>query len=218
MMSNGLVVIVGVGPGVSASVARKFAAKGHPLLLVARNESRLAEMKAALSAGGVKVDYQVADASKPGEVADVISAIAEPVASVVYNAAGWGGSLLTSDDADIRSATETNLYSIIATAKAAAPKLQATNGVLFITGGGFALYPSAAYGILSVGKAMTRTTALLLAEELKPQGVRVHTITIMGTIAPGTGFDPDLIADTYMQVFDDAASQVETVFKAKVKA
>jgi len=217
-MSNGLVVIVGVGPGVSASVAKKFAAKGHPLLLVARNEAKLADMKTALSAEGAQVDYKVVDASKPGEVANVISAITEPVASVVYNAAAWGGSLLTSEDADIRTATETNLYSIIATAKAAAPKLQASNGVLFITGGGFALYPSAAYGILSVGKAMTRTTSLLLAEELKPQGVRVHTITIMGTVAPGTGFDPDLIADTYMQVFEDPASPIETVFKAKVKA
>jgi len=212
-MQKNLVVVVGFGPGVSNSAAKAFAKKGHPLLLIARNESKLSEQAQVLRESGVSVDWKVADASKPGEVSAVISAINAPISALVYNAAGWGGSLLTTEEDAIRAATEVNLYSIISATKAALPQLKESEGVVLITGGGFALYPSSDFGVLSVGKAMTRSAAFLLAQELKPQGVRVHTVTIAGTVDPATNFAPDKIAETYIQLFENSESPVEVVFQ-----
>ena len=212
-MSKNVVVIVGAGPGVSAAVASEFVAKGHPLVLIARNEANLQGLAGKLEAQGGSVEIMVADAAVPAEVANAIATINQPIAALVYNAAGWGGPLLEAADAELRSATEVNLYSIITSTKAALPGLKEANGVVLITGGGYAMYPSSEAGILSVGKAMTRSAAFLLAEELKPQGVRVHTVTIAGTVDPATNFAPSNIAQTYLQLFENVDSPIEVVFQ-----
>ena len=211
-MNSGLVVIVGSGPGVSGAVAQKFAAKGHPILLIARSEGKLREQADVLTASGAQVSWKSVDASKPGEVSKVISEINQPIAALVYNAAGWGGPLLDATDAELRAATEVNLYSIIAATKAALPQLKVAQGVVLITGGGFALYPSSAYGVLSVGKAMARSVAFLLAEQLQPEGIRVHTVTIAGIVDPATNFAPAKIAETYHELYENTDSPIEVVF------
>ena len=60
---------------------------------------------------------------------------------------------------------------------------------------------------------MNRTASLLLAQELKPEGVRVATVIIAGIVAPGTPFDPTSIAKTYIEIFENVESPIETVFK-----
>ena len=212
MNNANLVVVVGVGPGVGAAVAKAFAQKGHPLLLISRSATNLEELAGSLRRLGAAVTTAVADAATPGAVADVISQIEEPVSALVYNVAAFGGSLLTTDSVQIRAANEVNLLSLISATKSALPNLKAGSGMVLVTGGGFALHPNSDYGVLSVGKAMNRSASLLLAQELKPQHVRVATVIIAGTVAPGTPFDPDLIAQTYIQIFENADSAVETIF------
>ncbi|MGF6952422.1 short-subunit dehydrogenase [Neobacillus sp. B4I6] len=75
-------------------------------------------------------------------------------------------------------------------------------GTILFTGGGFALEPSVSYAALSVGKAALRTLAFTLAEELKPQGIFVGTVTIAGNVAPDTRFAPELIADKYLELYE----------------
>ena len=207
-----LVVVVGAGPGVGVGVAQAFAEKGHPLLLISRNIENLEEMAAALRILGATVDVAVADASLPGDVARVLENLDKPIDALVYNAAAFGGPLLATPDQEVRLATEVNLYSLLSAAKAALPRMSAGRSAILITGGGFALYPSSDYGVLSVGKAMIRSAALLLAQELKPEGIRVATITIGGTVAPATPFAPDLIAKKYLEAFENRDGEVETIF------
>jgi len=213
MNNPNLVVVVGAGPGVGAAVAKAFAQKGHPLLLIARSASHLEQIAKSLRESGAVVTITAADASIPGAVADVINKIEVPISALVYNAAAFGGSLLTTDSAEIRAANEVNLLSLVSATKAALPRLKAGSGMVLVTGGGFALHPSSDYGVLSVGKAMNRSASLLLAEELKTEGVRVATVIIVGTVAPGTPFDPDLIAKSYIDIYENADSPVETIFK-----
>ena len=169
-MSQELVIIVGSGPGVSAAVAADFARKGHPLLLIARTESKLKEQAEPLAALGVQVEWKIADASKPGDVARVISEVKAPIAALVYNAAGWGGPLLQAKEEELRAATEVNLYTIISATQAA-------------------------------------------LEELKPAGIRVHTVTIAGTVDPTTDFAPAKISRSYMELFENPDSPIEVVFQ-----
>jgi short-subunit dehydrogenase len=207
-----LVVVVGVGPGVGLGVAEAFAKKGHPLLLIARSESKLEDLAAGLRSTGVEVNVATADASVAGDVARVISAISTPISALVYNAAAFGGPLLTAGAEELRKASEVNLYSLISATDAARPSLKEAGGVVLVTGGGFALFPSADYGILSVGKAMVRSAAFILAQELKADGIRVATVTICGTVAPDTAFSPEKIAAAYIAVFENQNSEIETVF------
>ncbi len=207
-----LVVVVGAGPGVGVGVAQAFAEKGHPILLISRNIENLEEMAAALRILGATVDVAVADASVPSDVARAVEAIDQPIDALVYNAAAFGGPLLATPSEEVRLATEVNLYSLLSATKAALPNMTAGRSALLVTGGGFALYPSSDYGVLSVGKAMIRSAALLLAQELKPAGIRVATITIGGTVAPATPFAPDLIAKKYIEAFENREGEVETIF------
>jgi len=212
-MSNPeLVVVVGAGPGVGAAVASAFAKKGHPLLLVARNAANLENLAQGLRESGADVSTALGDAATPGDIARVINEIEGGISALVYNAAAFGGPLLQTSEADLNSATEVNLNSLISATKAALPKLKAANGALLITGGGYSLYPSSDYGVLSVGKAMTRSAAFLLAQELAPEGIRVATITIMGVVAPGTPFAPELIAEKYITAYEAVGGEVETLF------
>ena len=207
-----LVVVVGAGPGVSTAVAQAFAEKGHPILLISRNIENLEELAAALRILGATVSIAVADASLPDDTARAINEIDVPVDALVYNAAGWGGPLLATPEAELRLATEINLFSLLSATRAVLPRLKSGRGAVLVTGGGFALYPSSDYGVLSVGKAMIRTASLLLAQELKPQGIRVATITIGGVVAPATAFAPEIIANKYIEAFENRDGDVETVF------
>ena len=212
MKNPELVIVVGAGPGVGAAVAQAFARKGHPIHLISRNVDNLEKLAEEIRATGVSVTTAVADAAVPGDVARAIEEISAPIDALVYNSAAFGGPLLAAGSDEIRSATEVNLYSLISATHAALPKLKESSGAVLVTGGGFALYPSSAYGILSVGKAMVRSAALVLAQELAPHGVRVATITICGTVAPGTPFAPDLIAQSYIAAFENRDGEVETMF------
>jgi short-subunit dehydrogenase len=73
-------------------------------------------------------------------------------------------------------------------------------GTVLLTGGGFAFEPIPEMASLDVGKAAIRNLAFSLHADLKDSGVHAATVTICGTVAPGTPFDPDRIADAYWQL------------------
>jgi hypothetical protein len=73
-------------------------------------------------------------------------------------------------------------------------------GTILFTGGGFADHPVPALATLSLGKAALRSAATILGAELAEDATRVATVTIAGQVAPGTAFDPDLIAERFWQI------------------
>ena len=213
MTNKDMVIIVGAGPGVSGAVATAFAKNGYPIMLIARNEKNLEGIASPLRDMGVSVTVHSGDASVPGDIARIISGVTEPISALVYNASGIGGPLLKASDEEIRSASEVNLNSLVSSTAAALPGLKAADGVVLVTGGGFSLYPSSEFGVLSVGKAMTRSATLLLRQELEPEGIRVHTVTIAGVVDPANAFSPTKIADVFIRLFEDVDGPTEVVFE-----
>lgn len=59
------IVVLGAGPRLGASVARRFARAGYDVGLLGRREAPLAELGRALQAEGVTVGWAVADVSDP---------------------------------------------------------------------------------------------------------------------------------------------------------
>src|SRR3954467_4917636 len=60
-MSNPVVVVVGAGPGVGGSVARRFGREGYDVALVSRSEDQLAELGGDLQKSGVAAGWSACD-------------------------------------------------------------------------------------------------------------------------------------------------------------
>jgi len=60
--------------------------------------------------------------------------------------------------------------------------------------------PKPGYVSLSLGKAGVRSLVDLLDQQYAPAGVHVATVTVTATVAPGTAFDPDEIAEHYWRL------------------
>lgn len=208
------VVVIGAGPGVGMGVARAFAREGHPVALVARKQGPLEQLADALRGSGATVTTAVGDAA---DTPSLLSGLQQldlpaPAGVLVYNAAGFGGPLLQTEPDLLRQASDVNLHSLVGAVHTLLPQLQQSNGTVLVTGGGLALHPASAVGVLSVGKATIRAAALVLAQELEPIGVAVRTVTIAGTVETGGAFDPDRIARVYLALHSREIAGPEVLF------
>ncbi len=93
-------VIAGVGPGLGAAVAERFAAEGCRCGLLARTESFVTDLAAALPTASVGVECDLAAPDEVRAAFDRIRAELGPVEILVNHASGggWNGLLDTSPD------------------------------------------------------------------------------------------------------------------------
>jgi short-subunit dehydrogenase len=100
-LTTSLAIVTGGTAGIGHAFATQMARRGHPLLLIARNEARLAEVAAELGRMyGVRVRVVVADLSRDADIDRIATLLAsEPDVGVLVNNAGFGttGRLHTSD-------------------------------------------------------------------------------------------------------------------------
>ncbi|MEV5574234.1 SDR family NAD(P)-dependent oxidoreductase [Spirillospora sp. NPDC052269] len=193
-------VVIGAGPGVGQAVARRFAAEGLPVALLARSEKTLREAADALAPTGVPVAAFTADAAdRSGLDAALDKAVDEHGVPdvVVYNAA-----LIRPDalgELTVREHMDAWAVNVVGAANAAAhlaPAMAARGGGTFLVTGGMP-EPKPQYVSLSLGKAGVRTLVTLIDQQYGESGVHAASVTIDGPVAPGTDFDPDLIAEHY---------------------
>ena len=89
---RGLAVVTGASSGIGAVYAERLAARGHPLLLVARRPDRLARTKDRLSSNyRVEVAILVADLELALDVSDLEARVAADDVTFLVNNAGAGG-------------------------------------------------------------------------------------------------------------------------------
>ena len=198
-------LLVGAGPGLGMAVARRFAAGGYKVTLVARSPDRLRDLAGTLAETGASITSLTADASDPdalgARMRELYLGNGAP-GVIVYNAVmGAPDRLLSSSAAHLQAAYSVDVIGAIVVAQAAAPAMRAAgSGIILVTGGGFADHPIPALASVSLGKAALRSAATMLGADLEPDGIRVATLTIAGQIAAGTSFDPERIAERYWEV------------------
>lgn len=203
-------VILGYGPGLGAAVAEGFAQAGFGLALIARDAEKLARAAAAYTERGIETYSFAADAGDTTALSNALDLLHRRLGDpeiLVYNAAAWRtGPVLALSPEALEDDFRICVSGALAAVRAVAPAMAAAGrGTILLTGGGFALYPTASAPSLSIGKAGLRALALMLAAELAPQGVNVATITIMGTIAEGTPFAPARIAAAFRAAHESPA-------------
>lgn len=201
--SKGSVFIVGYGAGVSGALAQAFAREGYSLGLISRDAGKLEAAVDALKASGVVAHGFTAEAGDAAALSAALSAARDALGDAEilhYNAATWRpGPVLGTTPESFDGDFQICVTGALVAAQAVAPAMIAAGrGTILFTGGGLALFPSPQAPSLSVGKAGIRALALMLAEELAPKGIRVGTVTIAGTVAPGTPFAPEKIADAFL--------------------
>lgn len=196
-------VIIGAGPGIGRSVARRFAREGLRVAVVSRGGTTF-DLDGALA-------YK-ADSTDEAQLKAALDAAAAELGTpdaVVYNAALIRPD--TPDEATVRAqldAWAVNVVgALIAAAHVAPAMARRGSGSFLITGG--MPEPKARYVSLSLGKAGVRTLAALLDQEYGPSGVHVASVTVAGPVAPGTAFDPDDIAEHYWRLHTQPREQWE---------
>ncbi|TQV99457.1 short chain dehydrogenase [Cordyceps javanica] len=216
-------IVVGVGSGTGASVARLFA-QGYPVALLARKESSYAPVVEAITkAGGTAVGIST-DVSDAQSVDAAFARIAREwpqakLAAAVYNAeAGFSYKpFLELAPEDLDRAISTGAKGLFYFAQKTLPLLLDAVGAgpkhpptLIVTGATAALRGSVKFAAFAAGKFAQRAITQSLAREFGPQGVHVAYTIIDGGIDTPWGKDrefnggvadgkisPDAIADSY---------------------
>jgi NAD(P)-dependent dehydrogenase (short-subunit alcohol dehydrogenase family) len=201
-------LIVGVGPGISASVARALAGAGLKVALAARNGERLAPLAQEIGA-----EAFAANATDPAGVAalfDKVDAAIGPPEVVVYNASARArGPIDELDPETVRGSLEVSAFGGFLVAQQAARRmLPAGHGAILLTGATASVKGFALSSGFAMGKFALRGLAQSLARELSPQGVHVAHFVIDGAVRgagrpdpadkPDSTLDPDAIAEAYL--------------------
>lgn len=180
---------IGAGAGIGLATAERFAKEGFTIVLAARSADKVQVLADKLKVQGYAAEAVTADASDPSSITALVGNVVKKHGAIDvlhYNAAA------------IRQATildqplETFVPDLAANAGGAQAAIHAVGpamlkagaGSILLTGGGFALHPSADYISLSIGKAAIRTLAQGLFEPFKDKGVHVATVTVSTFVTP----------------------------------
>ncbi len=207
----GTCVVVGVGPQLGFSVARRFGRAGHSVAMISRNKLALEDLGSQLGSHTTWGAYP-ADASDSAQIDAAIREAQQslgPVEVLVYNAAVLGlRAWPTRLSHDLLMSTfEANVGSALVAAQAVVADMRArTSGTILFTSGTWGFTPSGEFCSVGLGKAALHNLGLSLAEELAKDGIHVATITISGEIRSGPDYeyDPDRLAELYWSIHEQA--------------
>ena len=205
-------LIIGAGPGLSASLARLFKAEGVDVALAARNTDKLAELAAETSAS-----VHACDSSRRADIAALFAALDDGGAPdiVVYNpSARVHGPLIELDGEAVERAVQiTALGAFHAAQEAAKRMLPNGHGGILFTGATAGVKAYAHSATFAMGKFALRALAQSLARELHPKGVHIGHFIVDGGIRnplregrmdppdnPDSMLDPDAIALEYWKL------------------
>jgi NAD(P)-dependent dehydrogenase (short-subunit alcohol dehydrogenase family) len=210
-MPQQIALIVGAGSGLSAALARRCAAEGMRVGLVARNVKKLDELASLISAQTFA--YDVTSAANVKQLfAEVESRLGVPDL-VVYNpSARARGSIVDLDPQQVENALMVTCFGAFLVAQQAAKQmLQRGRGSILFTGASASVKGYANSAPFAMGKFGLRGLAQSMARELAPKGIHVAHFIIDGSIAapsvpganpgrPDDKLDPDAIAANYLAI------------------
>lgn len=208
-------LIVGAGQGLSASLARLFAARGLGVALAARSVADLGPLAAETGATS-----HSCDASDLAAVAALFRALDEEGAPdvVVYNASRRvRGPIAELDPEEVRSAIEVTALGAFYVAREAVRRMEpAGHGAILFTGATAGVKGHPRSAPFAMGKFALRGLAQSLARELHPKGIHIGHFVIDGGIRsarrppdagrPDALLDPDAIAETYWHFLEQDRS------------
>jgi NAD(P)-dependent dehydrogenase (short-subunit alcohol dehydrogenase family) len=175
--------VVGIGPGNGEAIARRFAADGYAVALMARRGDLTAKLAAELR--GAK-----AYACDAGDAASVEAAFSRMRADlgdadvVVFNAGSgvWGNVEEVKAD-DLERSWRVNTLGLFLTARQAIPAMkQKGQGAIIVVGATASRRGAAGTAAFAQGKMAQRALAESMARHLWPAGIHVALIVVDGVV------------------------------------
>lgn len=196
-------LIVGAGPGLSASVARLFSSKGFAIALAARSVDKLEGL-----AGDTNAECYACDASSREDVAGLFERLDADFGTpdvVVYNPSGRvRGPFIDIDQVAVEKALMITCYGGFLVAQTAARRmLERGSGSIFFTSASAAVKGYVHSASFAMGKFGLRGLAQSMARELSPKNIHIGHFVIDGGIGHSDADDqlsPDAIAQTYWDI------------------
>src|SRR5512135_2106295 len=207
-----IVLIVGTGSGLSASLARLAAKQGMKVALAARRPEKIESL-----AGETKARVYKCDASRREDVGALFKTLAGDLGVpdlVVYNPSyRVRGPLVELDPLEVERTLMVTCYGGFLVGQAAARlMLERGHGSIQFTGASASVKGYAGSAPFAMGKFGLRGLVQSMARELAPKNIHVAHFVIDGGIRQGPAdaragergpdgmLDPDAIAETYWQV------------------
>lgn len=186
-LSADVAAIAGVGPGLGASLARKFAKEGCRIALLARSSDFLEALSMELRRRGTQAVAIPTDISAADQVAAAFHRIRQQLGSVdvLVNNASAGGpftqSFVEIDAESFARGWRVGVLGAFLCSQAVAPDmLRKGTGCILFTGATSSVRGASI--TFSSAKFATRGLAQALARELWPKGIHVAHIIIDGVI------------------------------------
>ncbi len=206
-------LVVGAGSGLSASIARTFAAAGMKITLAARNVEKLAGLCQELGA-----EAFACDVSDAGQVESLFAGLDKSANGapevVVYNPSyRVRGPLIELKPADVaKTLMVTAFGGFLVGQQAVRRMVDKGRGVIVFTGASASVKGYAGSAPFAMGKFALRGLAQSMAREFQPHGIHIAHVNIDGGIRsqargvvdkpgkPDSFLDPDAIARTYLHL------------------
>jgi|SRR6185437_2882657 NAD(P)-dependent dehydrogenase (short-subunit alcohol dehydrogenase family) len=181
-----LAVVIGVGPGLGAALARRFAT-GYRVALVARGSEKLEELGGEINKSGGEAFAVSADVSKPAEIDSAFARIRAQAGEpdvLLYNAAMRPfGRLMETKPSTFENTWRVNAFGAFLCSQAVVPGMLARgSGVILFTGATAGVKPFPTSAAFGPAKFALRGLAQVMARDLGPQGIHVAYINIDGPI------------------------------------
>lgn len=208
--------VVGVGAGLGAALARRFAA-AYTVALVARDSEKLEKFADDIKAAQGRAIVVPADVSKASEIESAFARIREDAGEIdvlLYNAAMRPfGRLMETKPSTFETTWRVGAFGAFLCAQAVVPgMLERSRGVILFTGATAGVRPFPTSAAFGPAKFALRGLAQVMARDLGPQGIHVAYINVDGPIDmpfihqlhPNLGqedmLSPSAIAETYWHV------------------
>ncbi len=201
------VLIVGVGSGLSASLARLCASKNMKVVLASRNIEKLNDLKKETNAKTYKCNST--DIESVSNLFKETDKLIGTPNLVIYNASSRPkrASVIELNPKQIQEAINITCFGAFLIAQEAAKRMvKKKNGSIFFTGATAGIKGFANSSAFAMGKFGLRGLAQSLARELHPKGIHIAHFVIDGAIGKESYGDyqtinPDEIAKTYLQFY-----------------
>lgn len=209
-------LIVGTGPGISASLARALAGAGLKVAIAARDAEKLQGLADETGARAFAVD-----ATDPSAVAQLFASVEAHIGVpevVIYNASARArGPIADLDPEEVRRAIEISAFGGFLVVQQAAKRLVPLGkGAILLTGATASVKGFAQSAAFAIGKFGLRGLAQSAARELAPKGIHVAHFVIDGGVRsstradpldrPDSTLDPDAVAESYLAVLRQSRS------------
>jgi short-subunit dehydrogenase len=181
MNSLPTVFITGASSGIGATYAERFARRGHDLVLVARDKSRLDALAARLrEENHVAVDVLQADLTRPADLSALETRLRDDARiGILINNAGMAqaGSFADQTAHDIERLITLNTMALTRLAAAVAPRFaQSGTGAIVNIGSVVGFAPEFGMSIYGATKAFVLFLSQGMNVELAPKGVYVQAV------------------------------------------